>query len=100
MLISRILKNRTPVFRDSSPDAYRGGVIAAAVPIDAGKPSIVNLIRRFHDIDSGRITVCNADHIRAFNGGQIVKQRAGSRLLAQRGVCAPPYVSHNKGHQA
>jgi ABC-type Na+ transport system ATPase subunit NatA len=99
VFISRIQKTGTPVAGDLSPEALVGEIIAPAEPTGAGKPTIVNLIRRFHEFDAGRITVCNVDRIRVFNDGQIVGQRVCSQLLEQRGVCDPLSARHNQGHQ-
>lgn len=46
-----------PMIRDLSLDAKPGQTIAIVGPTGAGKTTVVNLLMRFYDIDSGTITV-------------------------------------------
>ncbi|NLO05339.1 MAG: ABC transporter ATP-binding protein [candidate division WS1 bacterium] len=50
-----------PVLRDVSFDARPGQTIALVGPTGAGKTTIINLLTRFYDIDSGRISVDGHD---------------------------------------
>ncbi len=50
-----------PVLKDVSLHAAPGSVIALVGPTGAGKTTIVNLLTRFYDIDSGRITIDGHD---------------------------------------
>jgi ATP-binding cassette, subfamily B, multidrug efflux pump len=49
------------VLKDVSLHAKRGETIALVGPTGAGKTTIVNLLTRFYDIDSGSITIDNKD---------------------------------------
>jgi len=51
----------TPVLKHVSLHARRGQTIALVGPTGAGKTTIVNLLTRFYDIDSGSITVDGID---------------------------------------
>ncbi len=51
----------TPVLKRVSLHARRGQTIALVGPTGAGKTTIVNLLTRFYDIDSGSITVDGID---------------------------------------
>jgi ATP-binding cassette subfamily B protein len=51
----------TPVIRDMSLDAEAGKTIALVGPTGAGKTTIINLLSRFYEIDSGGITVDGTD---------------------------------------
>jgi len=50
-----------PVIRDFSFDAPAGSVIAIVGPTGAGKTTIINLLMRFYDIQSGAISVDGHD---------------------------------------
>lgn len=49
------------VLRDFSLDARPGSVIAIVGPTGAGKTTVINLLMRFYDVDSGRIEVDGRD---------------------------------------
>ena len=50
-----------PLIRDLSIDVKEGQKVAIVGPTGAGKTTIVNLLMRFYDIDSGRITIDGQD---------------------------------------
>jgi len=50
-----------PVIRDFSLEAPSGAVIAIVGPTGAGKTTIINLLMRFYDADSGRIAIDSHD---------------------------------------
>ena len=50
-----------PIIRDFSFEAPAGSVIAIVGPTGAGKTTIINLLMRFYDIQSGAITVDGHD---------------------------------------
>lgn len=50
-----------PIIRDFSFDAPAGSVIAIVGPTGAGKTTIINLLMRFYDIQSGTITIDGCD---------------------------------------
>jgi len=50
-----------PVIRDMSLEARAGQTVALVGPTGAGKTTLVNLLSRFYDIDSGSITVDGQD---------------------------------------
>ncbi|HOU12837.1 MAG TPA: ABC transporter ATP-binding protein [Anaerolineae bacterium] len=54
-------KPDVPVLKHVSMHARRGQTIALVGPTGAGKTTIVNLLTRFYDIDSGSITVDGID---------------------------------------
>jgi ATP-binding cassette subfamily B multidrug efflux pump len=51
-----------PVIRDMSLEAAPGDMVALVGRTGAGKTTIVNLLTRFYDIDSGRITIDGIDN--------------------------------------
>jgi ATP-binding cassette subfamily B multidrug efflux pump len=51
----------TPIIKDMSLDAKAGQTIALVGPTGAGKTTIVNLLTRFYEIDSGQISVDGKD---------------------------------------
>ena len=50
-----------PVIKDMSLEAKAGQTIALVGPTGAGKTTIINLLTRFYEIDSGQITVDGMD---------------------------------------
>jgi ATP-binding cassette subfamily B protein len=51
----------TPVIRDLSLAANPGSTVAIVGPTGAGKTTLVNLLMRFYDVDSGRILLDGVD---------------------------------------
>ncbi len=51
----------TPVIKDMTLEAWAGHMIALVGPTGAGKTTIVNLLTRFYDIQSGSITIDGKD---------------------------------------
>ncbi len=51
----------TPVIHDLSMEAEPGTTVAIVGPTGAGKTTLVNLLMRFYDVDSGRILVDGVD---------------------------------------
>ena len=51
----------TPVIRDLSLAAEPGSTVAIVGPTGAGKTTLVNLLMRFYDVDSGRILLDGVD---------------------------------------
>jgi ABC-type multidrug transport system fused ATPase/permease subunit len=51
----------TPVIEDLSMTAEPGSTVAIIGPTGAGKTTLVNLLMRFYDVDSGRILVDGVD---------------------------------------
>ncbi|MBN1139558.1 MAG: ABC transporter ATP-binding protein [Anaerolineae bacterium] len=62
-----------PVIKDMSFDAAPGQMIALVGPTGAGKTTMVNLLSRFYDIDSGSIRVDGTD-IRQFKKADLRRQ--------------------------
>jgi ATP-binding cassette subfamily B multidrug efflux pump len=50
-----------PVLKKVSMHAKRGDTIALVGPTGAGKTTIVNLLTRFYDVDSGKVTIDGKD---------------------------------------
>ncbi|MDM4763469.1 ABC transporter ATP-binding protein [Galbitalea sp. SE-J8] len=50
-----------PLIRDVSFEAQPGQTVAIVGPTGAGKTTLVNLLMRFYDLDSGRITLDGVD---------------------------------------
>jgi ABC-type bacteriocin/lantibiotic exporter with double-glycine peptidase domain len=50
-----------PVIRDMSLEAKPGETVALVGPTGAGKTTIINLLTRFYDIQSGKITIDGVD---------------------------------------
>jgi ATP-binding cassette subfamily B protein len=51
----------TPVIRDMSLEAQAGHILALVGPTGAGKTTLINLLTRFYEVESGRITVDGRD---------------------------------------
>jgi ATP-binding cassette subfamily B protein len=51
----------TPVIQDMTLEARPGETVALVGPTGAGKTTIVNLLNRFYEIDSGRISIDGVD---------------------------------------
>ncbi|MBZ5529664.1 MAG: ABC transporter ATP-binding protein/permease, partial [Acidobacteriia bacterium] len=51
----------TPVIKDMSLEAKAGQIFALVGPTGAGKTTIINLLTRFYEINSGRITIDGKD---------------------------------------
>ena len=51
----------TPVIEDLSLVAEPGSTVAIVGPTGAGKTTLVNLLMRFYDVDSGRILIDGVD---------------------------------------
>jgi ATP-binding cassette subfamily B protein len=51
----------TPIIKDMTLEARAGQTIALVGPTGAGKTTIVNLLTRFYETDSGRILIDNQD---------------------------------------
>lgn len=50
-----------PLIADLALEAHPGSTVAIVGPTGAGKTTLVNLIMRFYDVDSGRITLDGVD---------------------------------------
>jgi len=53
--------DRDPVIRDISLDVPAGTTVGLAGPTGAGKSTLLKLLPRFHDVDSGAVTVDGVD---------------------------------------
>jgi ATP-binding cassette subfamily B protein len=51
----------TPVIKDMTLEARAGETLALVGPTGAGKTTLINLLTRFYEIDSGRITIDGKD---------------------------------------
>jgi ATP-binding cassette, subfamily B, multidrug efflux pump len=67
---------KVPVIKDMSLDARAGQTIALVGPTGAGKTTLVNLLSRFYDVDSGAITIDGID----------IRQVQKSSLRRQLGI--------------
>jgi len=54
-------KPEAPLIEDMNIDVHEGQTIAIVGPTGAGKTTLVNLLMRFYDVNSGRITVDGVD---------------------------------------
>ncbi len=54
-------KEEEPLIEDMNLDVKRGHTIAIVGPTGAGKTTLVNLLMRFYEINSGRITIDGVD---------------------------------------
>lgn len=71
--VSFAYDQNTPVLKHINLQAAPGQIIALVGPTGAGKTTIVNLLTRFYDIDSGRITIDGHD-IRALKKDELRSQ--------------------------
>ncbi len=62
-----------PVIRDMSFEARPGHILALVGPTGAGKTTLINLLNRFYEIPSGRITIDGND-IRRIKKGDLRRQ--------------------------
>jgi ATP-binding cassette subfamily B protein len=65
----------TPVIRGMSLEARAGHILALVGPTGAGKTTLINLLTRFYEVDSGRITIDGND-IRQVRKGDL-RRRLG-----------------------
>ena len=63
-------EEETPLIEEMNIDVRPGQTIAIVGPTGAGKTTLVNLLMRFYDVNSGRITVDGVD-IRDFKRGAL-----------------------------
>ena len=71
-----------PVLKDVSFTAHKGEMVAVVGPTGSGKTTIMNLINRFYDVDSGAITFDGQD-IRQFDLDSL---RANVGIVLQESV--------------
>ena len=68
----------TPLIDDLSFVAAPGQTVAIVGPTGAGKTTLVNLIMRFYELDSGRITLDGVDIAQLTRAGSAVPDRHGA----------------------
>src|SRR5258707_1097224 len=90
------------LMEDMNIDVQPGQMIAIVGPTGAGKTTLVNLLMRFYDVNSGRILVDgveirDADLILVMNHGTIVEKGTHEELLAKNGFYADLYNSQFTG---
>lgn len=71
--VSFAYRKDVPVLRHVDIEAKPGQVIALIGPTGAGKTTIINLLTRFYEIDSGQITIDGID-IREFSKNSLRRQ--------------------------
>jgi ATP-binding cassette, subfamily B, multidrug efflux pump len=54
-------RSDTPIIKDMSLEGRAGEIIALVGPTGAGKTTIINLLTRFYEINSGKITIDDTD---------------------------------------
>lgn len=54
-------ENNTPILNNLNLEAEKGALIAIVGPTGSGKTTIISLLTKFYDINSGKITIDNKD---------------------------------------